>query len=173
MFKRLLSFLFIFFALSLFSQDKRAIDSLLNVSKNASQDTAKTRAYCLLCYEYSSSDSILSKQFGEKGIALADKIGFDPGKGQCLYNLSVMYSQKSDYITSIQYLQKAIAIRKKTGDKKREGNCTRDIGTCYVKLGKYELSLKYYFDALKIFESIDNKNAIYNTYCAIAEVYYL
>lgn len=159
--------------MSLYSQDKRAIDSLLNVSKSAIHDTSKTRAFCLLCYEYSSYDSILSKQYGDIGIVLADKIGFEAGKAQCLYNLSVMYRQNSDYITSIEHVQKAIAIRKKLGDKNRAGNGTRDLGTCYLKLGKYELSLKYYFAALKIFESIDNQNSIYNTYCGIAEVYYL
>lgn len=173
MLKKILPAIFLFCCVSLYSQDKRAIDSLLNISKSASEDTAKARAYCLLCYEYSSNDSTLSKQYGEKGIALSTKIGFEPAKAQCLYNLSVMYSQNSDYITSIKYLQKAIAIRKKLGDLKRVGNSTRDIGTCYLKLGKYDLSLKYYIEALRLFESVKSQNSMYNTYCAIAEVYYL
>lgn len=173
MLKKILPILFILSCFSIYSQNKRTIDSLLNVSKTASQDTSKARAFCLLCYEYSSSDSVLSKQFGEKGIALSDKIGFESAKAQCLYNLSVMYSENSDYVTSIEYLQKGILIRKKLGDLRRVGNCNRDIGTCYLKLGKYDLSLKYYFEALRLFESMKSKNSIYNTNCAIAEVYYL
>ena len=173
MIKKIIFTIYLFIPILVFSQDKRAIDSLLTFSKNISQDTSRAIAFCLLCYEYAPADSIQSKLFGEKGMALADKIGFEPGKAQCMYNLSVMYSENSDYATSIEYLQKAVAIRKKTGDKRREGNCLRDIGTCYVKLGKYDLALRSYFDAMKIFESINNENAVYNTNCAIAEVYYL
>ncbi len=170
--KFILYFLFLLSA-SLYSQDKRAIDSLITITKNAQYDTTKARAFCLLCYEYSTSDSILSKQYADKGIELAKKINFQEATAQCLYNLSQLYFEKSDYISSIDCLQKAIAIRKKLGDTKRQGNGTRDLGTCYLKLGKYDLSLKYYIEALQLFESIDSKNSIYNTNCAIAEVYYL
>jgi len=95
-----------FIPLFIFSQDKKTIDSLITLSKTTLQDTSRARAFCLLCYEYSSTDSLQSKEYGEKGLALASKIGFESAKAQCLYNLSVMYSENSDYLSSIECLQK-------------------------------------------------------------------
>ena len=89
--KIVLSF-FLLLSAFLYSQDKRAIDSLIGVTKNAQYDTTKARAFCFLCYQYITSNSILSKKYADKGIELATKINFQEATAQCLYNLSLMYS---------------------------------------------------------------------------------
>ena len=173
MIKKLLLLSFLILQIVVSAQNKKRIDSLSNFVNTTNIDTSKVRAYGFLCWEYISIDSIQSFQFGEKGLDLSIKINFKPGRAQCLFNLGSLYEEHFDYLTAISYFKKAKIIREQTKEKSRVGSCLRETGVCYTKLSKYDIALKNYFDAIKYFEEAKNKSGIYNTDCAIAEVFYL
>ena len=173
MIKKLLLLSFLTISLSLSSQDHKRIDSLLHFAGTTKVDTSKAKALCYLCWEYRTTDSAKSRSFGTQGLELASRIGFEPAQAQCLSNIAAMYFKNLNYDSALTLHKKALIIRQKVGDQNKTAYCIRDIGECYTQLGKYDQAIKYYFEALKIFESKNNKKAIYNTCCAIAEVYYL
>lgn len=172
--KKLLLIVLIFSFQTLLSQNKRRVDSLVAFSRATNSDTAKARTFCILCWEYRVGDTSKAKQFAAQGLQIAAQYEDDNIRAQCFSNLGDMCRDNAEYLRALGYYQKELELRRHLGDKVKIGNCLRDLGACYTKIGKYDQSIKHLLEALGDYEPASkNQKAVYNTNCAIAEVYYL
>src|SRR5258708_1010659 len=94
------------------------VDSLEAIAKTGTEDTGTVNAFNLLCKKNWSSGQEKALDYGNRGLALAQKINYKKGEAQSLNNMGVTYYNFSDYNKALECHNKALAIRKELGDKK-------------------------------------------------------
>ncbi len=168
--------LYLYFLLacpSLQAQDKQIIDSLKKRLTIQIHDTTRTLVYHQIsrAYRHSKFDSAFS--YAQKGLTLAQKIGFKKGIAANTNSFGTIELNKGNYLVALKYALEALKINEQLQDKAEIANTQNNIGEVYRLLRNYEKALQYYHEALKVNKEINyplgiaiNLNNIGETYTA-------
>ncbi len=149
MFKLLLSFVFIILITSSFAQsdEKKEVDSLLQIIKRSKNDSIIMDAYNKLrrATYYSNSEKSLNytKKFLE--YAQKNKYPLETAIGQ--FYMGNAYVTQSEYPKALNYYLKSADYFERLQDSTRLSSVLNGIGAAYEKNGNDSLSLKYFLKA--------------------------
>lgn len=132
------------------------IDSLKKIATSPLHDTLKIKALSDLCYEFLSINQDSSIFFGERAVALAEKVDYKKGLGNARSDLGLAYFFKGDLNNAISLWESASSIREKLNDKSGVAAVNIKIGAAYFKLGDFEKSLAAQMKALKMYEALNS-----------------
>ncbi|MCE3259003.1 MAG: protein serine/threonine phosphatase, partial [Bacteroidetes bacterium] len=97
-------------ASGIFSQNRSA-DSLKSVVNKNNEDTNEVKACAELCkLYYNSGEYAEAVSFGQKGIALAEKLNYPQGLAKCFRYMGSVYFLQSDLHKAQIYYSKALKI---------------------------------------------------------------
>jgi len=170
--KKLLIFVFIFCARSIFCQGSSEIDSLFSVLKIAKADTNKVLLLCkvagILCDQ---SELQRSDSLSVKALELSDKLNFPRGTANANANRGSVCLGSGDMKGALIFYEKALAIFRYIGRAPGVAGVLFFMGRAYDDLGEYPKSLECYLKALPIQEKLKNQRAVASLYENIANVY--
>jgi class 3 adenylate cyclase/tetratricopeptide (TPR) repeat protein len=140
-------------------QGKAKLDSLLAELPRMNADTNKVtllKDISNLCYGISPLDGIY---YGEQGIILARKLGWQKGEADAANAVGVNLS-KSDHAKALEYHLRALKIYESLHVKIGIANASQNIGNIHYYLNSYQKAQEYYLKALKLFEDLSNTRGI-------------
>ncbi|WP_296386399.1 tetratricopeptide repeat protein [Winogradskyella sp.] len=149
----LLILAFVLSSLTIHSQDKKRVDSLLNSIKTQ-HDTLKIESYRQLNMEYLYVDPKTSKPYLDKAIALAKKHNVEDQIAQTTNDLGVYYAIISDFENSIKTIDIAIELQKKLNDSTSIAEALNNKGIILDDLGNFDEAIAVHIESLKIKEAI-------------------
>ena len=172
-FKKTISFLFLFFLLTIFLfPQQNKIDSLKGLLDKSSTDSISVNLIIDLSYELSKSNPEEAIIIGQKGFDLAKKINFIAGMGVCEANIALAYYYKGDYKKAIEYNLTALQIKEKTGDKKAIAYSLNNIALVYDEMGEHRQALNFYKKAERYLLEANDKKGLASIQNNIGEIYY-
>ena len=171
--RRLLVILFLFLPIISFSklQGKAYIDSLLQQLPNAINDTNKVKLLDRLSGKYWAYDPDKGLAYAQQELALAEKLGWNEGKGLSYYDLALNYRYKSEYQKALQYCDKARQIWQDMGQKDRIGYTYSMQSIIFIDQSDYPTALDYGFKALNIYNDLHDTASISKTLTNIGIIY--
>ena len=102
----------LFICLSVYAQAQKQgqarIDSLLPALQKAAQDTNKVKILDDLCSANKTLNTDEGIKYGQQGLALAQKLGWDKGIAQSYKVIGNNYLNRYDYAAADDYYQKAL-----------------------------------------------------------------
>ena len=154
-------------------EGKAYVDSLLQELPKAKEDTNKVLILNDLSfnYYYYSIDSSGGLTYGNKGLALAEKLGWEYGIGDANNVLGANYLAKSLPDKALKCFQQALATFEHINNKTRAARVLGNIGNLYADQGNFAKALDDDFKALKIFEDLKDKSGVTKNLGNIADVY--
>lgn len=141
--------LLIISAFTAFSQSK-AIDSLLNVVAQHTQDTNEIRVLGLLTSEYMRKDMKLAKSYVYKQITLAKALNTDFGLASGYSSLVAIHQQEGSMDSAQHYLTLLGILAQNPANKKAAINYANAAGLFYKNQGKIKEALPYLLEALRL-----------------------
>jgi signal transduction histidine kinase len=166
-------YLLLFFMASLFSvagftQSNPAIDSLLGVLKNQSNDTNKVNSLNALSKLYIQAKNISNaRKYAGEALSLAEKKGFTRGITDAHINTAYAFNAQGNIYLGISnppealknYLA-ALTIFENNKSKNGAALVSVNMGSLYLSQRNYPAALKNYSAALKLYEETGNKNGV-------------
>ena len=153
-------------------QGKAKVDSLLGcLAIHKTEDTSKIALYRDIAFEYYGIDPRSGIIYGEKGIALSEKIHYRKGLIFCLISTGVCYWASSSFPKALELLLKALKIAEEEGNKTGISKACANIGSVYADEKNYTKALEYYFKALKISQELGDKRGIARKLGNIGTIY--
>lgn len=162
--KRNITFLFFishFFILHVqIAQNKKILDSLVNVYKTSKYDTASILALTSIANLYRNNKPDTCISIAKEALKRSEKIGFERGKAWAYNRMGIGNFIKSNYNEAVIYLQNALDIYEKLKEKRNAIAMLGNIGNIYTHQGNYEKALQNFDKVLKINQKLDNKQGI-------------
>ena len=170
--KKVIAFNLFFLTQFLFCNSQNTIiDSLKYVVKTTTQDSIKVNAYHQLFLEYEFEDELQAKEFLDKAMALAQKIGFTNGIAVTYMYYGFLADDASNFFDAIKNYKLSLKTFELLGSKKGQANVYNSLGMVFYIQGNYPEALKQHFEALKLRESIGDTKGIAASYGNIGNVY--
>ncbi len=150
-----ISILFLFFAVSVFSQSRPRyrIDSILRILNETVEDTTLVRQYIRLTNNYITIKPDSSLHYGYKALKLSEKLQYNWGRAYAYRTMSSAFKVMGDYPNAWDFLQKA----KRIYSEMKDDEDTRFIEFAEASLtfaqGDYEDALKRFLIRKKFTES--------------------
>ena len=119
-----------------------AVDSLKKLLASTKQDTVKVSALVKLSFYDPSFQHGLD--YAEEGLALARKIGYENGEGDCLHQIGNQYFVSSNYPTALHFYLEALKIREKNKYSGKLLGSYFSIATIFREQGDYKKAIAYY-----------------------------
>ncbi len=159
----IVAFLLTSFANSINAQTE-AIDSLkVLLSKHHNADTIQVNLFNETASKFFRVDEDELFKYAKEGYNLANKLNYDNGKANSLFNFGLYWYVKSDFAQSLSNYEQALAIYQRLNNKKRISHCRNNIGLLYRLNGNYPKALENYYASLKIAKTINAEKTI--AYC--------
>jgi tetratricopeptide (TPR) repeat protein len=147
----------------------REIDSLNQLLAVTKEDTTKVMVLARLSFYDQSFQNGL--QLAREGLALAKKIGYKKGEGQCLHQIGNQFVSISNLPIGLQYYLEGLKIRESIDDKKGIASSYGGIGTVYMEQGDYKNALSYFLRAIEIQKILSNTYYLAIVSSNIGDVY--
>ncbi len=167
-----LFFIFIFISHTLSIGQNQYSDSLIDQLPLKTSDTAKTNLLNKICVELLGSDNKSALEYGNLAVELSEKIGYQKGLSQALYNLGSVWKDNGDNNKSLELYFKSLDIRQKSNNKKDIAATLINIGLVYREINNYNKSLDYFNQALSISEQAKDLNESANALNGLGGVYW-
>ncbi|MBA2612916.1 MAG: tetratricopeptide repeat protein [Bacteroidetes bacterium] len=157
-----------------FGADQPIIDSLKNVLKKTTQDTARIKllndigGYYIGDRNYEDGLNYLFE-----AQQLSEKIDYKQGIYISLNRAGIAYLNQNNNSKALAFFSKALLVAKKLKDKKGEADIISNMGIVYSDKGQYAKALENYMAALKIREEIKDRRGTSGSMMSIANIYYL
>jgi len=148
------------------------VDSLINITKTAPDDTNKVIAFRAVCGLTANTDPRKSMEYGWRGVALAKRINWDKGVAGCYLNLSNAYSNLGKNDTAILILDSALIYSKKVGEDKRTALVYINRAASYIYLSKLEKAMQDALAALPYAESSGDLDRLARVYMTFGNIYF-
>lgn len=145
-------FIVLFFYLSVTSAQTKFIDSLINLSKQASADTVKIKLYGDISWELMAVDITQSLAYAEKELNLALKTGNSSLIAQAQSDIGNVFNRKSDFDSALVHYQKAADLRLALKQPVKAAGIYSNMATVYMRQNKFEEAMKLDFKSLAKFE---------------------
>jgi signal transduction histidine kinase len=160
----------VFVQVNAFAQVQRE-DSLRNLIAVSKEDTNKVNALAALARVYRFSKTDTAELLAKQGLALAERLDYLKGQGDCLNNLGVCAYARSDYRQSLAYHTKGLRIREKIGDTYGRAGSMINMGNVFKEMGDYAQALAYYERALELDNAMASKDDVPYDLMNIATIY--
>ncbi|CAN5716309.1 hypothetical protein BH10BAC2_BH10BAC2_17340 [soil metagenome] len=147
-------------------------DSLLHLLQNVKEDTSKVNILRNLSGAVRFTDPEQAIEYGQKGILLSKKIGFDKGTAGCYLNLSTAYIYSDKLDTALLYLDTALIYAHKVGDPNRLGLAYLNRADIYRQMQNFGQSLKDCDTALIYADTANNDDVRARVNQTIGSVFY-
>jgi signal transduction histidine kinase len=161
-----LTIILLFFTIAHAQQNKA--DSLI-ILLNSVDGEKKVEILNDLADIYQFIDTHEALKYAEKGILLADSIGYKKGLAGCYGSLGYGYINL-DNVKAEEYTNKALEIRKRINDKAGIATSLNVLGVLNYYQSDYLKSIEYHLEALKLREQIGDNVKIATSYNNIAIV---
>lgn len=175
-FKTILSLFSLFllgFTTTSFSQaNTQSISEILRKIEGETNYTSKVNLYKDLAELYLKQENDSAQFYAQKGIDLAQKIGYEKGEIRNLNILGNHFEHKSNYEEALKKYNLALEIAQKNEDIESFAILYNNIGMVYIKQGNYDDALKLMIDALRAEEVLKNDKGIAQSYNNIGVIYY-
>jgi len=135
------------------------IDSIEKILP-AQKDSILAKSYNELTWQYRTIDQDKAIEYGNKAIALGNKIKFNKAVAQAYNDLGIIYYDQQDFTSALASYKKAFDIRLKLNDQKGIAALYNKIGIIYQKESKFDSALLYAQKALEIYEKLNDKTGI-------------
>ena len=148
------------------------IDSLLQVLSHQKEDTNKVNLLNLLANTYylkTNCDEGL--KYGEQGLQLASKLGWEYGIAEAKSALGIVYYCKSDYPKSLSNYFAALKIYERLGNRNGIATVYRGLGIVYAEQKDYANALAYYSWALPLHKETGDKRGYGVTNVRMGAIY--
>lgn len=153
-----------------FSQTLRE-DSLRNLITTSKEDTNKVNALAALARVYRFSKTDTAELLARQGLALAEKIGFEKGQGNCLNHLGVCAYARSNYQLSLAHHNRGLSIREKIADRHGMAASMLNLGNVYKEIGNFSKALAYYERTLQLDVALGNRRDVPHDLINIVTIY--
>jgi tetratricopeptide (TPR) repeat protein len=148
-------FLFVAFLLnsfSVFSQNKKLIDSLSAMMESAKADTTKINYMLDLAWELKQFDPVETRNLLNDAIRMSNKIKDQKRVSRAYQRIAVTYDIKGDPDSAIYFHEKAIAIMIAQNNEVDLGRTYSNLGTSWMKKREFDSSEVYYKRSMDIYE---------------------
>jgi len=153
-------------------QGKEKVDSLIErLDHYKADDSLKVDLYRDISFEYYGIDPGKGIEYGEKGVALAEKLNYRNGIIFCLISTGVCNWASSNFPKALDLLFKALRIAEATGNKIAIAKATGNIGNIYADQKNYTRALEYYKKALAISEELNDTKGMARKLGNIGTIY--
>jgi two-component system, NarL family, sensor kinase len=132
-------------------KNKRTLDSLERLV-SVQKDSALVGTYNELTWEYRLVDRDKAIDYGNKAIALGNKLNYVKGVAQAYNDLGIIFYDKENYDTAIYLYNMAVGMRQKMNDERGIAKLYNKIGIVYQRQGKFAEALDFQLKALPLFE---------------------
>jgi signal transduction histidine kinase len=131
-------------------------DSLLTALKGHIPDTTRVNILAQIThlYENINVDSMII--YGNQGLALANRINFQPGKASCLMWLGLAYLHLNNLDTSLSYYREAQKLFEKTIYTRKLANIDMSMADIYYRQAKYDQAIDYYKKGIAVCDESNN-----------------
>ena len=167
-FPRWLFFTAVFFTpVFLFCQNT-FLDSLLQVLPGSPPDSSRVILLTDIAWELKFDGPEKANKYLDDALLLAEKIGFQKGKGTALNFKGVVADIHGDSQSAASFFKQALAIRQKLGDRKGVASLYNNIGNVMENQGEYLLALDNYQASLLIREELKDTARMVRAYYNLA-----
>lgn len=163
-------FFFLLYCSISFSQNKRAIDSLLALTK-AANDTTKANLYNMIAALWAASDPEKNKEYGEKILNIGETSGIGKYKALGFFKLGIYYYTIGQMDSATLYYSKALDLAKINNRVVLEAFIHQNRGLVYERIGEYENAIKENILSLKLFEKVKSDFSVANLKNNIGIIY--
>lgn len=158
---KLLFILFFFLISNSFSQSPRyIIDSLKVQLKNAKEPKDQVLYYSELTWYWAMINLDSAIEYGDKSLALAQKINDEKAIGQAHSDLGNALMQKGNFAESKEQYLQAIKVRQSIGDSAGVAGAKANLGSVYQRLFQTDSAMSNYLFALDFYEKTGNDRYI-------------
>ncbi|WP_194974687.1 tetratricopeptide repeat protein [Aquiflexum lacus] len=154
---RVLPFILIFILLNgfgLFAQDLSKVDSLQYLIETSKNDSIKVYLNVAISREYAKKEVLVSLEYGEKALEIAEKSKNPKYISYALFNLGVQFFQQGVMELAIPYFYRYLEIHKELNDDKAIAYAMTNIGAIYLQIKELDNASEYFENSLEIFEKI-------------------
>ncbi len=155
--KYLCLFITLSFTLPFYGQNKRAVDSLLQLTESNITPKERVDAFVRIAFEHVGSDSTGSNYYLSKALKIADSIGYEEGKMDVLYIHGRSLLLSGDYLGAESYLKLLIDGATRLDYKKGIGNAYYAYAWLSYYRGNYDESIELHFQSLELRKELDSK----------------
>ncbi|HRP33950.1 MAG TPA: sensor histidine kinase [Agriterribacter sp.] len=153
------------------AQDNRAIDSMLQVLKNAKEDTGKVMLLLHIGEQYERSAPETSKQYYHQSLQLSQKIRYKPGEIKFASYYTAVLNMQGRFDSSLLLNKKALELAKETKDELSIAKATFNTANSFHMISKEDSALYYYLQVLPILDKLGNKRMLGIAYSTIQNIY--
>lgn len=135
-------------------QDIIKIDSLQYLLEISRDDSAKVYLNVSIAKEYFKNDVILSLDYGEKALAIAEKSGKQKLISYALFNMGVSYYQQGVMEPAIKHFYRYLEINNELHNEKAVAYALTNIGAIYLEIKELDKAAEYFEKSLAKFKVI-------------------
>ncbi|SHI65481.1 tetratricopeptide repeat protein [Aquimarina spongiae] len=136
--KTFLSFWLFFVCVFVNAQNKRVVDSLLQIIHQKSvADTTLATAFNDIGVEYAISKPLLAKEYIMKSLAISQQNNNPRGIASSYNCLGKVYLYQIEYDTALKYFEKALQVSKKSNHIWEQASALHQIAATHVYSGNY------------------------------------
>ena len=171
--KKILIILILLFTVNLtvFSQDKKKIDSLLNKLKIAKEDTNKVNLLNNLAYYYSKPNPDSAFLLGEEAFSLSKKINYTKGKALSMQNIAYTNYKNNDFAEALNFYHKSLDYFIEIKDSSEITITYTEIAKIHYRLNNYDNAIKFMTKSLNIYEQKKDLKNISKSYNNLGVLY--
>lgn len=160
-------------SIPIFVCSQPVIDSLIISLNQADDDEARILLYKEISKQYYNWDLDSAIEYGNKGLALATKIGFEEGIADLNNNLGIYYRFKGEYETAINHFFESLRIKQKNDDNEGIASTSNNIGGIYEEMEDPDQALNYYSQSLHYYDILKDTLKIATLKMNIGNTYLL
>ena len=138
----------------LYAQDLSKVDSLQYLIETSKNDSIKVYLNVAISREYAKKEVLVSLEYGEKALEIAEKSKNPKYISYALFNLGVQFFQQGVMELAIPYFLRYLDINKALDDEKAIAYAMTNIGAIYLQIKELDKASEYFENSLEIFEKI-------------------
>ena len=165
-----LALTFFVFTTRLVSQNQRALDSLINLSKTVN-DTARANLYNIISSLYQGNDNDKNKEYGYKIIEIGKRSGYEKYVGLGNFKIGMYHFVNNNLDSAKYYYEKALIIAQKNNRLNLESNIRQNLAMVFVNQTDYKKAIEEDVRAIAIQEKLNNSRNVANIKNNIAVIY--
>jgi two-component system, NtrC family, sensor kinase len=125
----------------------------------ATSDTARVLLLADLSatYRYSRFDSV--RYYAQRGLQLAQRIGYRKGEGRCLSRMSILMGERGNLPAALRLNLQALQLNEESHDQEGTARTLNQTGLLYFALEDFRPALRYFFQALHLYEQSGRPDA--------------
>ena len=156
---------------SVFSQNNRKRDSLLQVLKTAKEDSNKVHLLLSVGEFYENSQPETAKKYYNQSWQLSKKINYKPGEVKYASYYSAVMNMQGKFDSSLQINLSALQLAKQLNNQLTIIKITLNVANSYSLLAQNDSSLYYYMQTLPLLESMGDKRMLGIVYNNLTMIY--